>query len=158
MLFWCHNNTIWCHNSSTMATINRKYTWLPVLLLPPRGYSIWRTENSHLPVMISEQPLGVECDQILKPHYCYTYVWTQGMEWQNVIWWTVLYQHAAGAKQGSLHHQWKPCVHETSVNSIQYIWYACIYVHIRKCWYVPYEHLVSAFGAALLHIRMLYHQ
>ncbi len=45
MLFWCHNNTIWHHNSSTMATINRKYTWLLVLLLPPSGYSIWGTEN-----------------------------------------------------------------------------------------------------------------
>ncbi len=32
-------------NSSTMATINRKYTWQPVLLLPPGGYSIWCTEN-----------------------------------------------------------------------------------------------------------------
>ncbi len=43
---WCHNSTIRCHNSSTMATINRKYTWLSVLLLSPSGYSIWGTENS----------------------------------------------------------------------------------------------------------------
>ncbi len=40
-----HNNTIWRHNSSTMATINRKYTWLPFLLLPPSWYSSWGTEN-----------------------------------------------------------------------------------------------------------------
>ncbi len=26
-------------------TCNRKYTWLPFLLLPPSGYSIWGTEN-----------------------------------------------------------------------------------------------------------------
>ncbi len=38
---WCHNSTIWCHNSSTMANINRKYTWLPFLLLPPSVYFIW---------------------------------------------------------------------------------------------------------------------
>ncbi len=40
-----HNSTIWCHNSSTIAIINRKYTWLHFLLLPPSGYSIWGTEN-----------------------------------------------------------------------------------------------------------------
>ncbi len=42
---WCHNSTIWHHNSSTMPTIKRKNTWLPLLLLPPSGYSIWGTEN-----------------------------------------------------------------------------------------------------------------
>ncbi len=49
-MFWCyhgdyHNSTNWCHNRSTMATINRKYTWLHFLLLPLSGYSIWGTEN-----------------------------------------------------------------------------------------------------------------
>ncbi len=34
MVTRCHNSTIWQHNSSTMATINRTYTWLPFLLLP----------------------------------------------------------------------------------------------------------------------------
>ncbi len=48
MMIWCHNSTIWHHNSRTMATINRKYAWLPFLLLPPSGYSIWGTENFHL--------------------------------------------------------------------------------------------------------------
>ncbi len=42
---WCHNSTIWCHNSSTMAIINRKYTWLHFLLLPHSGYCIWGNEN-----------------------------------------------------------------------------------------------------------------
>ncbi len=45
MFSWRHNSTIWCHNSSSMATINRKWTWLTVLLLSPSGYSIWDTEN-----------------------------------------------------------------------------------------------------------------
>ncbi len=36
----------WCHNSSTMAAINRKYTWIHFLLLPPSGYSIQDHENS----------------------------------------------------------------------------------------------------------------
>ncbi len=34
MVTWCHNSTIWCHNSSMMATINRKYTWLPFCYCP----------------------------------------------------------------------------------------------------------------------------
>ncbi len=33
------------NNSITQKTYNRKYTWLPFLLLPPSGYSIWGTEN-----------------------------------------------------------------------------------------------------------------
>ncbi len=41
MVTWCHNSTIWCHNSCTMATINRKYTWLHFMLLSPSGYSVW---------------------------------------------------------------------------------------------------------------------
>ncbi len=45
MVTWCHNSTIWCHNCSIMATMDRKYTLLPFLLLPPSGYSIWGTEN-----------------------------------------------------------------------------------------------------------------
>ncbi len=45
MVNWCHNSTIWRQNSITITTINRKYTWLPFLLLPPSGYSIWDTEN-----------------------------------------------------------------------------------------------------------------
>ncbi len=45
MVTWCHNSTIWSHNSSTIAINNRMYTWLPFLLLPPSGYSVWGTEN-----------------------------------------------------------------------------------------------------------------
>ncbi len=37
MLTWCHNSTIWRHNSSTMATINRKYTRLPYCYCPLVG-------------------------------------------------------------------------------------------------------------------------
>ncbi len=33
------------HNSITQKTCNRKYTWLPFLILPPSGFSIWGTEN-----------------------------------------------------------------------------------------------------------------
>ncbi len=36
---------LWQNNSITQKTCNRKYTWLPFLLLPPRGYSIRGTEN-----------------------------------------------------------------------------------------------------------------
>ncbi len=32
-------------NSITQTTCNMTYTWLPVLLLPPSGYSIQGTEN-----------------------------------------------------------------------------------------------------------------
>ncbi len=35
--------------SITQKTCNRKYTWLPFLLLPPSGYSIWGTENIFSP-------------------------------------------------------------------------------------------------------------
>ncbi len=41
MVTWSHNSTIWSHNSSAMTTINRKYRWLPFLLLSSSGYSIW---------------------------------------------------------------------------------------------------------------------
>ncbi len=37
MVTWCHNSTIWHHNTSTMATINRKYTWLPYCFCTPVG-------------------------------------------------------------------------------------------------------------------------
>ncbi len=33
------------NNGITQKTCNMKYTWLPFLLLPPSGYSIWGTEN-----------------------------------------------------------------------------------------------------------------
>ncbi len=39
------HSTIWQNNSISQKTCNRKYTWLPVLLLPPGGHSIWGTEN-----------------------------------------------------------------------------------------------------------------
>ncbi len=35
----------WENNSITQKTWNRKYTWLPFLLLPPSVYSIWGTKN-----------------------------------------------------------------------------------------------------------------
>ncbi len=53
MVTWCHNSTIWCHNSSTMATINRKYTWLHFLLLHPSGYSVWGTENYFMSISLT---------------------------------------------------------------------------------------------------------
>ncbi len=34
MVNCCHNSTIWHHNSITMATITRKYTWLPFCYCP----------------------------------------------------------------------------------------------------------------------------
>ncbi len=39
------------NNSTTKKTCNRTYTWLPLLLLPPSGYSIWGTENRNWMVM-----------------------------------------------------------------------------------------------------------
>ncbi len=53
---WCHNSTIWHHNSSTIASINRKYIWLPFFATTPSGYSIWgSTENctQHYTVLYS---------------------------------------------------------------------------------------------------------
>ncbi len=43
--FISNNSTIWQNNSITQKTGNRKYAWLPFLLLPPSGYSILGTEN-----------------------------------------------------------------------------------------------------------------
>ncbi len=54
MVTWCHNSTIWRHNSSTMATINRKYTWL-LFPLFPNGYSIWGTENWDSPYVCTHK-------------------------------------------------------------------------------------------------------
>ncbi len=42
--FISDNSTIWWNNSISQKTCNRKYTWLPFLVLPPSGYSIWGTE------------------------------------------------------------------------------------------------------------------
>ncbi len=39
------NSTIWQNNCITQKTCNRKYTWLPLLLLLPSGYYVWGTEN-----------------------------------------------------------------------------------------------------------------
>ncbi len=45
----CHHGSIRTtfisNNSTTQKTCNRKYTWLPFLLLPPSRYSIRGTEN-----------------------------------------------------------------------------------------------------------------
>ncbi len=59
LLLWHHIVLLWhqvtmvvtektfiANNSITQKTINRKYTSLLFLLLPPIGYSIWRTEDS----------------------------------------------------------------------------------------------------------------
>ncbi len=43
--FISNNSTIWQNNSITQKPCNRKYTWLPFLILPPCGHSIWGTEN-----------------------------------------------------------------------------------------------------------------
>ncbi len=43
--FVSNNSIILQNNSITQNTCNGKYTWLPFLLLPPSGYSIWGTEN-----------------------------------------------------------------------------------------------------------------
>ncbi len=58
LLLWCqivllwHQVTIvtseqhlWQNKSITQKTCNRKYTWLPFMLVPPSEYSIWGTEN-----------------------------------------------------------------------------------------------------------------
>ncbi len=47
--FISDNSTIWQNNNITQKACNRKYTWLPFLLLPPSGYSIWGTEHCILP-------------------------------------------------------------------------------------------------------------
>ncbi len=38
-------STFISNNNITQRTYNRKYTWLPFMLLSPSGYSIWGTEN-----------------------------------------------------------------------------------------------------------------
>ncbi len=43
--FISDNSTIWWNNIITQKACNRKYTWLPFLVLHPSGYSIWGTEN-----------------------------------------------------------------------------------------------------------------
>ncbi len=43
--FISDNSLIWWNNSITQKTCNRKYTWLPFLVLAHSGYSIWGTEN-----------------------------------------------------------------------------------------------------------------
>ncbi len=51
--FISDNSTIWWNNSITQKMCNMKYTWLPFLVLPPSGYSIWGTENWLCPVSLS---------------------------------------------------------------------------------------------------------
>ncbi len=58
LLLWHQMELLWHHyhhgnirttfisnNSITQKTCNKKYTWLPFLLLSPSGYSNWDTEN-----------------------------------------------------------------------------------------------------------------
>ncbi len=52
------------NNNITQKTCNKKYTWLPFLLLPPSGCSIWGSENCCLYRVFSAEITWFQIDHI----------------------------------------------------------------------------------------------